>query len=107
MAKYLWIESREPGESPAVLASYELAADLAARGNDVSLFLVQNGVLPARWGAANEGLAAAAAHGVKVLADDFSLRERGITGPLAANAKPAPIDVVIERMLDGSKVVWH
>ena len=107
MARYLLIESREPNESSSVTEQYELAAELAAQGNDVSLFLVQNGVLPVRQGALGDALARATARGVKLLADDFSLRERGIAAPLAGGAKPAPIDVVIERMLDGTKVVWH
>lgn len=107
MAQYVLIESREPGESPAVLDHYDFAADLAARGNDVTLFLVQNGVLPARRGAAADALARVAARGVKLLADDFSLRERGIAAPLGAGATAAPIDFVVERMLGGAKVVWH
>ena len=107
MNRFLLIESREPGESPAVLEQYELAASLAGAGHDVTLFLVQNGVLPARKTAAGDGLAKLAARGVKLLADDFSLRERGIAAPLAAGATAAPIDLVVERMLDGSKVVWH
>jgi sulfur relay (sulfurtransferase) complex TusBCD TusD component (DsrE family) len=107
MNRYLLIESREPEESPTVLSSYELAADLAARGHDVSLFLVQNGVFAVRTGGVPDALARATSKGVKVLADDFSLRERGIAAPLAAGAKPSPIDVVVERMVDGSKVTWH
>jgi hypothetical protein len=107
MARYLLIESREPAESAAVLESYELAAELAGRGHDVSLFLVQNGVLPVRQGALNDALARATSRGVTLLADDFSLRERGIAAPLAGGAKSAPIDYVVERMLDGSRVVWH
>ncbi len=107
MARYLLIESREPAESTAVVDHYELAAELASRGNDVSLFLVQNGVLPVRPGALPDALARAASRGVKLLADDFSLRERGIIAPLAAGAKASPIDLVVERMLDGSKIVWH
>jgi len=107
MARYLLIESREPAEAAAVVENYELAAELAGRGHDVSMFLVQNGVLPVRQGALSDALARATARGVKLLADDFSLRERGITAPLAAGAKPAPIDVVVDRMLDGSKVIWH
>lgn len=107
MSRYLLIESREPGESPAAAQSCALAADLAARGNDVALFLVQNGVLPLRGGAESGVLGTLAGKGVKLLADDFSLRERGIAAPLACGAKPAPIDVVIDAMVAGAKVVWH
>jgi len=107
MNRYLLIESREPAESASVVEHYELAGELAKRGNDVSLFLVQNGVLPVRQGALADALAKATARGVKLFADEFSLRERGIEAPFAAGAKPEPIDFVVERMLDGTKVIWH
>ena len=48
MAKYLLIESRDPFDSNDVANYYNLASGLAAAGNDVTLFLVQNGVFPAR-----------------------------------------------------------
>jgi len=45
---------------------------------------------------------------VKVLADDFSLRERGIVpARLETGVEPAPIDAVIDAMAEGRKVVWH
>ena len=47
MAKYLLIESRDPFDSGDVGEFYELAAGLAQDGNEVTFFLVQNGVLPA------------------------------------------------------------
>ena len=47
MSKYLLIESRDPCESGDVGNYFELAQGLAGDGNDVTLFLVQNGVLPA------------------------------------------------------------
>ena len=48
MAKYLLIESRDPFENNIVARQYDLAVNLVKEGNDVTLFLVQNGVLPAR-----------------------------------------------------------
>ena len=55
MAKYLLIESRDPFESNDVAFAYGLASDLAKEGNEVTLFLVQNGVLPARPGLSQGG----------------------------------------------------
>ena len=83
--------------------------ELAKGGNEVTLFLVQNGVLPARRGAAtNESLAALSAAGVTVLADDFSLRERGIVGErLSDGVASAALDVVIDQMADGAKTIWN
>lgn len=45
MARYVLVESRDPFESRDVSYFYGLAADLAAKGEQVTLFLVQNGVL--------------------------------------------------------------
>jgi hypothetical protein len=108
MAKYLLIESRDPFESNDVANMRELAKGLAGDGNKVAVFLVQNGVLPARFGAKAEGLTKLMAAGIEVCADDFSLRERAITPEsLQRGVLPAPIGLVVDRMSDGWKVIWH
>jgi hypothetical protein len=46
--------------------------------------------------------------GVKVLADDFSLAERGIdTSRLATGIEPARIDVAVDHLAAGHKTLWH
>jgi predicted peroxiredoxin len=108
MTEYLLIESRSPSESGDVAQGYALAAALAAHGDRVTLFLVQNGVLSARRGARAEGLEPAIRAGVTVLADDFSLRERGISPDrLAARIAPAPLEIVIDRLADGARTLWN
>jgi hypothetical protein len=108
MAKYMLIESRDPFDSNDVAFSYDLAGGLASAGHEVTLLLVQNGVLPARRGAWNEGLVGAMQAGVRVLADEFALRERGIAPTrLTIGVEPAPIDVVIDHMAEGHKTFWH
>ena len=108
MSKYMLIESRDPFESNDLGFSYDLAAGLAKAGHEVTLLLVQNGVLPARRGAKADGLAAVMKAGVRVLADEFSLSERGIErSRLAAGVEPSPIDVVIDHLADGHKTLWH
>jgi predicted peroxiredoxin len=108
MSKYMLIESRDPFDSNDVAFTYELASSLARAGHDVALVLVQNGVLPARRGAHVEGLTNAIEAGVRLLADEFSLRERGIPNErLGAGVDPTPIDVVIDHMAEGHKTLWH
>jgi predicted peroxiredoxin len=105
---YLLIQSRDPFESADAEYFYDLAAGLARGGHAVTLFLVQNGVLPARQGARGEALATAARAGVQILADDFSLRERGIgKDRLSPHVKPAPLDVVVDLLAEGRKALWH
>ncbi len=108
MADYLLIESRDPFAWRDVATCYELAADLCRRGNEVVLFLVENGVLPARRGARAEGLIAAASAGVVILADEFSLRERGIAPDrLIDQVEASALDVVVDELAGGAKTLWH
>ena len=108
MSKYLLISSRDPFETNDANAFYDLAARLAKNGDEVTFFLVQNGVLPARAGAKADGLENVSKAGVTILADDFSLRERGIdAGSLTAGAKAAPLDTVVDQLADGVKTLWH
>jgi len=108
MDRYLFIESLDPFESNDVGHYWELAAGLAREGRRVTVFLVQNGVLAARDGAGNRLAGALVDHGVEVLADEFSLRERAIApGRLAPGVQPAPLDIVIDRLAEGWKTLWH
>jgi hypothetical protein len=104
--EYLLIESRDPFESNDVLYYYELSKGLVESGNQVTLFLVQNGVLAARPSAHSAALSALSQSGVKVLADDFSLRERGIS-KLADGVTASPVDVVVDHLEAGHKTIWH
>jgi hypothetical protein len=108
MAKYLLIESRDPFESNEVGYYYDLAADLARHDDEVTLFLVQNGVLPARAGVHSDLLAKTARSGAEILADDFSLLERAIpVDALIPDVKASPLEVVVDRLADGRKALWH
>ena len=57
MSKYLLIESKSPWESGDIGDFYALASELQKSGGDVTFFLVQNGVMGARSGAKDAGLA--------------------------------------------------
>ncbi len=107
MASYLLIESRDPFSSQVVAGHVELAVELRRAGSTVALYLVQNGVLPCRAGADREALHEALAAGVEVLADDFSLRERGIgVKDVARGVKPASIGLVVDRLAASWKVLF-
>jgi len=107
MAKYLLIESRDPLESNAAERHFGIAQDLKKDGNDVTFFLVQNGVFPARRSLLSEKLTELSKAGVEVLADEFSLKERGIDkSKLTDGVKAASLDVVVDRLADGSKTMW-
>jgi hypothetical protein len=108
MADYILIESRDPFDSADTGRFLALVEGLAKEGGEVALFLVQNAVLAARHGAKAPALAALAANGVKVMADSFSLQERGISpNRLVAGIAVAPLSAVIDYMAAGRKALWH
>ena len=108
MGKFLLIESRDPFTCNDVPYFYGLAESLAREGHQVALFLIQNGILPARRSEASAALSRVAKAGVELWADDFSLRERGIIAErLITDLRPSPIDFVIDCMADGWKTLWH
>jgi hypothetical protein len=106
MAGYLLIESRDPFESNDVGYYYDLASGLMEAGNQVTLFLVQNAVLAVRPSAQVPRLQALIGSGIKVLADDFALKERGITN-LRDGVAIAPIETVVDHLEAGHKTLWH
>ena len=108
MSRYLLIESRDPFDSPDTGFVHDLSRKLVEGGHEVTVFLVQNGVLPARPCIHSAALTSLAQTGVTILADDFSLRERGI-GPssLVQGVRAAALDVVVDGMAGGAKVIWH
>ena len=108
MGGYVLVGASDPAETIDGLRLYEVGAALAEHGDEVMVFLVQNGVLACRSrsaGAAGLGSLAASA---TVMADDFSLRERGIAAAeVMAGVQVAGIDALVDAAMEGDrKVVW-
>ncbi len=106
MSKYVMIQSKSPWESGDLGHFYALARELGQGENEVTLFLVQNGVMAARSGATDVGLDELLGGKVRVLADDFSLRERAIE-TLRSGVRASAIDEVVDLLAGGAKALWH
>ena len=107
-ATYLVIETRDPCGGGASGRLDPLVEGLAG-GATATVVLAQNGVLGARRGSAAADSLSRLASSARVLADDFSLRERGIrTDELAAGVAVTTMDEVVDLLLaDGCRVLWH
>ncbi len=107
MSTYVMLQSKSPWGSADVPRFYELARALEKSGA-VTLFLVQNGVMTARAGATDEAFDRLLGKGVRVLADEFSLRERGIErDSLKAGVEAGAIEEVVDLLAAGAKALWH
>jgi len=110
LATYVLIESRDPFEYGDSRYMYHMASDLARKGSDVILFLIQNGVLTTRSGVKNNPLSElSSSSGVRVLADEFSLRERGISrSGLVDGVAVSDVDSLVDFLVQAdTKIVWH
>ena len=111
MAAYVLIESRDPFEYKDTTYMYQMAGELAGQGNKVTLFLIQNGVFCARRNVKDNPLAALRQQSpaVRVEADDFSLRERGIVANgLEEGIAVTNFNSLVDRVIEsGTKIVRH
>lgn len=109
MTNYIFIESRDPFESRDTQFVEEMVTALKQRGNEVTVFLVQNGVLATRRKARDPYLARLAQAGIKLLADDFSLCERGIqSAELDPGVRTSNVDSLVDALLqENTKAIWH
>jgi len=109
MTRYLFIESRDPFESRDTRFVEETATALKQRGHEVTVFLVQNGVLASRRNIRDSALSRMAEAGVNLLADDFSLCERGIKpAELQPGVQPTSIETLVAALVqENTKAIWH
>src|SRR5436853_5445877 len=109
MNRYVFIESRDPFESRDTQFVEETATALKQRGHEVTVFLVQNGVLAARKNGRDSYVGRLAGAGVTLLADDFSLCERGIqTAEVSAGIKQSSMEALVEVLVQAeTKSLWH
>ena len=109
MSNYVIIESRDPFESRDVRFVVDTATNLKRKGNDVTVFLLQNAVLAVRGNARLSHLPPLVEEGVRLLADDFSLSERGIQpGEFEGGVQVSSIDALVDMIVrPNTKVIWH
>lgn len=108
MSDYLFVQSQEPFTEARAKAQYDLAIRLAQAGHRVRMLLVQNGVSVARAGARCTAFDALSASPVILLAEKLSLRQREIEpDQLKREVQPGELELVVEAMLAGEKVIWN
>lgn len=108
MARYLIVDSRDLTEYTSGQYLRKISQQLREDGNEVTLFLVENGVIAARKGAeVGKELTELTRRGTKVMVEDISCRSRGIT-QLADGVSQSNMDHLADLIAEGSdKVLWY
>jgi sulfur relay (sulfurtransferase) complex TusBCD TusD component (DsrE family) len=109
MAVYLLIETKNPLDGGTY--AFELGKQLKAERHDVTVFLLQDAVFAARQSfKAGAGLRKEArSQGLRVLADEVALRERGLVGDrVAKDVEVSTMDELVDLLMERSdKAIWH
>lgn len=109
MSQYLLIESKSPTDGGEY--SFDLGAQLRALDHEVTIYLVQDGVFAARrrFEAGEKLVADAQDKRVTLLADEISLRQRGINAErLAPPVRVSNMDEFVDLIMERSdKAIWH
>jgi predicted peroxiredoxin len=109
MISYVFIESRDPFESRDAQFVVDTATALKQHDNEVTVFLVQNGVLGARQSAIGSHLPQLASAGITLLADGFSLKERGmVQTEINPAVRESSVEALVDLLVrDNTKAIWH
>ena len=108
MNRYLIIQSQDPFTQTRARHHFALAQSLDRAGNSVRMLLVQHGVSVAHRDTNSRAFDDLLNSGVQVFVDEHALAERNLHAQeLRANVDIAGMQMVIQALLSGDKVIWH
>ena len=108
MREMLIIETRDAADHKDPARMTELAAGMTEAGVPATIFLTENGVFAARKAADDDMLDKAVARGVRIVADEFALQERGIDpAGLRAGISVEQVDLIVDGLAEGACVMWR
>jgi len=109
MAQYLLVESK--GALDGAQYSFDLAQQLRDLKHTVTIYLVQDAVFAARksFEAGESLIKDAKAKNLTLLADEVSLRQRGLTKDrLSDSVRVSNMKELVDLLMEKSdKVIWH
>ncbi len=108
MTNLLLVLSKDPytTEIPNLALDIGLNAK-AKKGNNVSLYLVEDGVTAARKSEFGNKLLDAKKKGIRILADDKAVQSRGLDGNLVAGVEVKEIGILLDHIVeDNTRVAW-
>jgi sulfur relay protein TusB/DsrH len=109
VARYLLIETKGPLNGGEY--AFDLGKQLRDLKHDVTIYLLQDAVFAARknFKPAAALVAEAKQHGLSLLADEVSLRQRGVVKDrVSEHVRVSNMDGLVDLLMERSdKAIWH
>ena len=106
MTNLLLVLSKDPYTTETPDLVLDIGLDAKEKGNDVSLYLVEDGVTAARKSGFGNELAAAHKKGIKIYADDKAVLSRSLTNKLISWVEIKEIGTLLDFIMEHDRVVW-
>lgn len=106
MVNLLLIMSKDPYTTETPDLVLDIGLNSKEKGNDVTLYLVEDGVTAARKSEFGDKLAAAHKKGIKIYADDKAVLSRSLTDKLIGWVQIKEIGALLDYIMDYDRVVW-
>lgn len=106
MVNLLLIMSKDPYTTETPDLVLDIGLNAKEKGNDVALYLVEDGVTAARKSEFGDKLAAAHKKGIKIYADDKAVLSRSLTDKLIGWVQIKEIGALLDYIMDYDRVVW-
>jgi predicted peroxiredoxin len=107
MTNLLLVLSKDPYTTEIPNLVLDIGLNAKNKGNDVSLYLVEDGVTAVRKGEFGNRLVDAKKKGIKIFADDKAVQSRGLDGNLIPDVEIKEIGTLLDYIIeDGTRVAW-
>ncbi len=106
MTNFLMVLSKDPYTTETPDLALDIGLDAREKGNDVSLYLVEDGVTAARKSEFGNKLAAAHKKGIRIYADDKAVLSRSLTNKLISWVEIKEIGTLLDFIMEYDRVVW-
>ncbi|MCZ7355356.1 MAG: DsrE family protein [Candidatus Methanoperedens sp.] len=106
MTSLLLVLSKDPYTTETPDLVVDIGINAKEKGNDVSLYLIEDGVTAARKSEFGKKLEAAHKKGIKIYADDKAVLSRSLTNKLISWVEVKEIGTLLDFIMNTDRVAW-
>ncbi len=107
MTKLLLVLSKDPYTTETPDLVLDIGLNAKEKGNEVALYLVEDGVTAARNGEFGKRLTSAHKKGIRIYADDKAVLSRSLTGKMVGGVEIKEIGTLLDFIMDDyDRVAW-